>query len=153
MEQAERDAKMEQVLRYFMEISPFANHLGLELVWARDGEVEVAADIQPFHANTQGIAHGGLVCSLADQAGPLAVATRLKKGQILRTVQLDVHYLAPGKCSRIIARGKAVKTGGRIAVADVEVVDENGKALAVARVLCAVVDVPGDGTKPAIFQE
>ena len=118
--------------------TPFYAWAGISLVSAGNGEVEVAMDIADHHLNVQGLAHGGMLATLADTAAGLAVRTRLDPGRRHVTVQLNVNYLSPASPGRVLARGRAVLVGAQIAVAEAEVTDERGRALVHATATLAV---------------
>jgi uncharacterized protein (TIGR00369 family) len=56
------------------------------------------------------------------------------------TVQLDVHYLAPGRPGRITAVGTTVRVGATIGYAEADVTDERGRLLARATATVAVTE-------------
>ncbi len=118
--------------------TPFYAWSGLELVRAARGEADVAFDAGPDHVNVQGLVHGGMLATLADTAMGLAVRTELEPGGRHVTVQLDVRFLRPAPQGRIVARGRAVRVGSRIAVAEADVVDGDGRLLARASSTIAV---------------
>jgi len=84
--------------------------------------------IEERHANPAGLAHGGLIATLADHALSV-IAWEANGRRPCITVALDVRFLAaarPGDL--IVARGRVVRqTGslafldGRVTVADVEI--------------------------------
>jgi uncharacterized protein (TIGR00369 family) len=125
-------------LRERLAAAPFYTWAGISLVHAADGEVELALDLEPHHLNVQGVAHGGMIATLADAAAGLAVRTTLEPGRRHVTVQLGVHFLVPATSGRIVARGKAVRVGAQIAYAEAEVVDERGRLIARASSTLAV---------------
>lgn len=128
-----------EMLRKMGEKSPYFRHLDMALLEAQDGYAKVSMKIKPHHANIQGVVHGGAIASLADQAAMRAVQTNLLPGQAGRTIQMDMHYLAPAQCDLLLGEGHVQKMGRRIAFSDAEVKDEKGKTVAIAR--CAIMIV------------
>ena len=53
--------------------SAFHSWVGMELVRAEPGRVEIGLDAADHHLNLQGLLHGGIVATLADTATGLAV--------------------------------------------------------------------------------
>jgi uncharacterized protein (TIGR00369 family) len=102
------------------------------------GEVDVALDLEPHHLNLLGMAHGGVIATLADTATGLAYRTVLEPGTQHVTTQLNVTYLAPAREGTLIARGCVVKRGRRTGYAEADVVDGRGSLLARASALFAV---------------
>lgn len=129
-----------ETLRDIVRSSPYAKHMGMELIEAGDGIAKVRMKAAHCLENTQGIIHGGAICSLADQAGLIAVATRLRPEQRPRTVQMDTHYLAPASGETLTAVGQVSKKGSLISISDVEIMDDKGKVVAIARCTSVVVE-------------
>ncbi len=126
-------------LRERMASSPFYGWMGVSLVDAREGEVDLAIEAGAHHLNLQGLVHGGVLASLADTAAGLAVRTKLEPGRRQVTVQLDVQYLSAGAQGVITAQGRAVRVGRQIAFADAEIRDANGRLLATAHATVAIM--------------
>jgi acyl-CoA thioesterase len=72
---------------------PYARLLGMEILEARPGWARVAMDTTGKE-NFLGVAHGGAIFSLADQA----FAAAANRGGLLQVaVSVHIHYLAPAK--------------------------------------------------------
>ena len=84
--------------------------------------------VEDRHANPAGLAHGGLVSTLADHALSV-VAWEANARRPCITVALDVRFLAPARPGDLlVARGRVVRqTGslafldGRVTVGDVDI--------------------------------
>lgn len=126
-------------LRQRVAASEFHGWIGMELVDARSGEVDVSLDVEPRHLNLQGLLHGGMIATLADTATGLAVRTKLEPGTRHVTVQLDVQFLSSGRPGRIVAHGRVVRAGRQIAQAEADIVDPEGKLLARAQSTVAIM--------------
>ena len=122
-----------------MDAAAFYGWAGITLISAGEGEVQIAMDVEPHHLNVQGLAHGGMIATLADTAAGLAVRTRLEPGRRHVTVQLNVNYLAPAQLGRIVAHGTAVRVGMTVAHAEAEVADARGRLLARATSVLSVL--------------
>ena len=131
-------AALVEGLRERLRDTPFYGWLGIELVGARPGEVEVAFEAGPEHVNLQGLVHGGMLATLADTAMGLAVRTTLEPGRRHVTVQLGIEFLSPGRPGRIVARGRSVKVGRQLGFAEADVLDGRGRLLARARSMLSV---------------
>ncbi len=138
------DADIERELAERVRASAFHSWAGLQLVRASPGEVEIALDAREHHLNLQGLVHGGMIATLADTATGLAVRSMVPAGRRHVTIQLDVHYLAPGKPGRISAVGKTVRVGTQIAYAEADITDERGRLLARATSTVAVMTDRGE---------
>jgi uncharacterized protein (TIGR00369 family) len=129
-----------KLLKKLGDDSPYYKHLNMDILEAENGFAKVAMAIQAHHNNILNIVHGGAIASLADQAAMRALQTLLPEGQRCRTVQMDIHYLSAAKGKVLTAEGRVQKKGGNIAFSDVEVLDEKGKKIAIARCTIAIVD-------------
>ncbi|MBW1790558.1 MAG: PaaI family thioesterase [Deltaproteobacteria bacterium] len=119
-----------EALRKMGQDSPYFRHLDMELLEAEDGYAKVM----------QGVIHGGAIASLADQAAMRAAQTRLIPGQIGKTIQMDMHYLAPARGKHLIGEGHVRKMGKRVAFSDGEVKDEKGRMVAIARCTIMILE-------------
>ena len=115
--------------------SPFHRLLGLEMVRASAAEVVIR---MPFRKELLAgddeigqYVHGGAIASIIDTAGDFAVIAAT--GYDVPTIDLRVDYLRPVTGGTLTATARAIKAGRSLAVADIEVVDEDGKAVAVGR--------------------
>ena len=130
---------MEADLRERVARSSFHSWMGMGLITASPGRVEIALDAAEHHLNLQGLLHGGIVATLADTATGLAVRSMVPPGTRHVTVQLDVHYLLPGTSGRITAVGTTLRVGNSIASAEAEISDERRRLLAKATATVAVM--------------
>jgi len=113
--------------------SPFHRFLGLRLERAARGEVAVAMAFRDeFLAGPENpYIHGGVIASLIDTAACFAVIAGV--GRDVPTLDLRVDYLRPAGRERLQAVGRMIKGGRTVAVADVEVLGADQRAIAVGR--------------------
>lgn len=117
-------------LRERVGASAFHRWVGIEVEEAEEGTVTVSLQATDHHRNLIGTMHGGLVATLGDTAAGLAVRTMLEPTRRGATIQLGVHYLAPGGAGVVRARGRVVRMGRSVAYAEADVVDEDEVLLA-----------------------
>jgi uncharacterized protein (TIGR00369 family) len=115
------------------EHSPFMRFLGLEVVRADKGVIEVRLPFREEFLRHDGTdwLHGGVVSALADITGDYAVITETAPG--VPTIDMRVDYLRPARRGELTAVGKTVRVGKTICVADVEIRDSMGTLVAVGR--------------------
>lgn len=104
--------------------------LGYEIVNVQPGEVELAWQVPDALLNPAGIAHGGFLVALLDDAGGLAVASNYPRFVPQLTVQLHTDFLAPvlpELTHRV--RGRVVRSGRGTNLADAWIEDTDGKLL------------------------
>ncbi len=120
-------------MKLSVEHSPFHRLLGLELVRAQDGDIEMRLPWREEfrRADDSEWYHGGIISALIDIAGDYAIASRL--GRWVATIDLRVDYLRPALQGELTALARAVKVGRTIGVADVELRDAKGAVVAIGR--------------------
>ena len=75
----------------------------------------------------QGIVHGGVISTLADTAGGMAVWSALRDGQArVSTIDLRVDYLRPGRPETLFGFGRVIRLGNRVGVAELRAYHTGG---------------------------
>jgi len=117
-----------------LEESPYQRLLGIQLVRAEEGLVEIRLPFREDFLRLDGSDwfHGGIVSALADIAGAYAVVTVQGEGSGA-TIDLRIDWLKPARKGDLLVTGRVVKTGRTICVADIEVRDAASALVAVAR--------------------
>ena len=118
--------------------------LGVRLLRAERGLVELAMPYSDKVTQQQGGFHGGAMGALADIAGGYAGLTVLPEDSEIVTVEYKINFLASFQGGEIRATGRVVKGGKRIIVTTAEVVhiDDQGKQSACAVMQQTLVPVP-----------
>jgi uncharacterized protein (TIGR00369 family) len=113
-------------------MSPFAEHMGFDVVERTDGRAVVECLIVDAHANTRGIAHGGVLSALIDMACGAAVAYQPSVGgRGAVTLSLAVSYVHPAQIGdRVRAVGSRCGDGRRIVTCRAEATNQAGVVLA-----------------------
>ena len=94
-------------LRALVADSPFYRWSGMTLAEVDGGSVTVALDLADHHLNLQGLAHGGVIATLADAAMGLSLRSALEPGRRHVSLEIGVHYLRP------VTRAVFARWGGR----------------------------------------
>jgi len=104
-------------------------HLGVRLLSATPGQVELALSYSDKLTQQQGGFHGGAIGALADIAGGYAALTVAPEGMEVVTVEYKINFLNSLQGGEIRAIGKVLKAGRRVIVTSAEVVhiDADGK--------------------------
>jgi uncharacterized protein (TIGR00369 family) len=117
------DAAMnDELLRTFAAV-PTNQAFGFELSAVGEGSAEVRMPVQEWFAQEAGIVHGGIVSALADTAAAYAIIPSLKEGTSMVGIELKVNFLRASRMTDgpLLARARAVRHGGRVAVCSVDV--------------------------------
>ncbi len=133
-----------KILVDFMERRiPFNVFLGMRVTHVSDGVAEMMI---PARAELTGdpfrpALHGGVVSSLADTVGGLAVFTQLGQDRIASTLDLRIDYLRPGAVDQdLFACANVVRAGNRVAVTHTTIFQaDRSKPIATANAVYNVV--------------
>ena len=107
----------------------FSRLIGLEISRLAGGECAAHLDVRDFHFNRGGVLHGGVLASVLDTVMGGAVVSTLRADEWTATVQLNVEYLEQVERGRILAVGRIVRRGRRIAFVEGEA-RESGRRVA-----------------------
>jgi acyl-CoA thioesterase len=107
---------------------PVSALLGMKVIEIKPGYARLGMKLKAEHMNFHGVAFGGIIMSLADQAFGYAVNT-LSYPSVAS--QFNIYFLSSaGTGDELTAEGKVVKSGRRISVAEVSVTNQDGKLIA-----------------------
>ncbi|WP_211907402.1 PaaI family thioesterase [Pikeienuella piscinae] len=111
---------------------PFARTLGVKVISATPDLVEAEMTIRPDLCTAGGVAHGGVVISLADSLGGLGAFLNLPEGAAgTVTVESKTNLLGSAKSGATVkARTEPVQRGKRLQVWRTDITDEDGKPVA-----------------------
>ena len=104
--------------------------LGIEVVDMEDDGAAVELDAGDQHLNAHGTVHGGAIASLIDMAMGAAVRREDTGDESPVTIEMKVTYLRPAKPGRLRAEGSIRRRGTHIVVAEADVLDADGEAVA-----------------------
>ena len=102
--------------------------LGIAVERVAPGEAVLAMTLRADMANGHGIAHGGIVFTLADTAFAVACNSH---GDKAVAHQCGITFIRPGRVGdRLVATAREVSRAGRAGITDVTVRDGSGEAIA-----------------------
>ena len=111
------------------------------------GAVEIAICADPGLTQQHGFIHGGAVGAIADSAAGFAALSVMPRGTGVLTTEFKINFVAPAAGDRIVARGRVVKSGRTLTLAQTEVFAENNGQTKLIALLTATLmtieDRPG----------
>jgi acyl-coenzyme A thioesterase PaaI-like protein len=115
------------------------NPVGLHLLQHTrflDDEVVIDANLGPFYAGFPGMAHGGVVATMIDEAIQLHAHRVL--GLLAPTVQLNITFTAPVPTETPVqVRGRGTRDGRKV-LSSASITDADGNILASAEAVLVV---------------
>ena len=111
---------------------PIAMTLGFGPIDVEEGRATFTVVPAEFHYNPIGVVHGGLALAMLDSAMGCAVHSTLAAGAAYTTLEVKANFVRPLTSSTGLVRciGTVVHGGRRVATAEGQVVDADGKLYA-----------------------
>jgi uncharacterized protein (TIGR00369 family) len=95
--------------------------LGATLHSVSPGMVEITVSPNPAILQRHGFVHGGVVSAIADSAAGYAALSLMPADTGVLTTEFKINFLAPAAGEHILARGRVVKAGRTLTLAQAEV--------------------------------
>lgn len=113
---------------------PIGRTLDFALVEVERGRAVFEGTPQEMHYNPMGGVHGGYAATILDSACGFAVLSMLQPDQSFTTLELKVSYLRgmTDRTGPIRAEGRIVNMGRRVAFAEADIRDADGRLMATA---------------------
>ena len=113
---------------------PIGRTLDFSLVEVERGRAVFEGTPDERHYNPMGGVHGGYAATLLDSACGIAVHSMLQPDQGFTTLELKVSYLRgmSDKTGPVRAEGRVVNIGRRVAFAEADIRDAEGRVMATA---------------------
>ena len=112
--------------------SLFCEDLGIELLEWSNGHSVIALEVTQRLGNRLGMAHGGVIATLADQALGLAWRSAAPDRTPGGTINLSINFIAPGN-GRLSAEGQLVKLTGSCAFCEGKIYNAQRELIATAQ--------------------
>jgi acyl-CoA thioesterase len=112
---------------------PFAKKFGLELVDLDEGYSRVEMEFTPDLENLFGMAHGGALFALIDEAFETASNSH---GTMAVALNMNITYISsPSKGERLCAEAREINRTNRTALYDIKVLDRQNHLIATCQAL------------------
>ena len=115
----------------------FEDSLAITVTRKHKDGVTCTVPLRPELWNTNGVVHGGIIASIADEVAWHAILHLLDKPRAMTTSELKVNYLRPLEGSKAVSRGYVLKSGRTLAVTRIDIWDANKRLVAHATVTYA----------------
>ena len=127
------DEKIRQAIFRQVDREPFAQKFGLKLLVLGEGYSSVEMIVTPDMENMFGIAHGGALFALIDEAFETASNSH---GTVAVALSMTVNYIAPPKTgAKLTAEAKEFSRTRKTANYDIRVHDQQGQLIAACQAL------------------
>lgn len=100
--------------------------LGVSVVHAAAGEVDLAFSFDERLTQQHGFVHAGVLATVVDTACGFAAASAAPGEVDVLTVEFKINLLEPASASEFVARGRVVRAGRRLTTCSGEVVAVDG---------------------------
>ena len=127
------DAKVKTAIFRQVEREPFAKKFGLKLVDLDAGYSKVEMTFTKDMENIFGMAHGGALFALIDEAFETASNSH---GTVAVALNMNITYMAsPSSGTRLTAEAREFNRTNKTAVYDIKVIDDQGALIASCQAL------------------
>jgi uncharacterized protein (TIGR00369 family) len=118
--------------------------LGASILRIEPGAVEIALAPTPAVSQQHGFVHAGAVAANADSAAGYAALSLMAPGAGVLTTEFKINLVAPAAGERLVARGRVIKAGRTLTLAQTEVVSETaGEEKLVALLTATMMTIEG----------
>ena len=118
------------------------DHLGIRTVEATKERVVLAVEVGPTVHQPYGILHGGVSALLAEGAASFGGALNVGDDQIVVGTELNCSHLRPMTHGTLTATATPIRIGRSVHVWGIEMTDEKGRLISVARCSLQVLAAP-----------
>ena len=105
----------------------FIKHVGMSVDEVAPGRSRCSITIADQHRNGTGVAHGGVLFTLADTAMGAALFQMLEPGEICATIEIKIGYFKPVFDGTLVCEATVINKGK--SVASLEASIKNGDQL------------------------
>lgn len=117
----DESARVDQRIRTSFAKQGLMGALGAVVTSVAPGQVVIELVPKPEISQQHGFVHAGAVSAIADSAAGYAALSTMPMDRGVLTTEFKINLLAPATGERIIERGKVVKAGRTLTLAQTEV--------------------------------
>jgi len=130
----------QELVRLFLEKAPISKTYGMQFNYDDEGRAIFDLPYNPNFDHALGGIHGGVLATMLDNAGWFTVAPHFDCW--IATVEFQVRLLEPVKNVHLQAKGKIIRLGKTVSVAEMEIRDPTAKLIATGSGTFAVTSIP-----------
>ncbi len=104
----------------------FMKKLGARIVSLGAGTCELAVDFDESLTQQHGYFHAGVTATIADNACGYAAYSLMPENSTVLTTEFKINLLAPATGPRLVARGRVIKPGRTLVIAQADVFSVSG---------------------------
>ena len=119
---------MEKIREFFKKGDLFAKKCGIELLEVGLGTAKAKLQLTKEHLNSVGLAHGGIIFTLADF---VFAAASNSHGTVAVAINANISYLKAATEGTLFAEARELSCGRKIASYTVDVTNQDGGKIAV----------------------
>lgn len=117
--------------------NPFFVMMGIDVDSIGDGTAQLSMQVRPDMQNGVGWMQGGIFTAMADEAMALALYTVLSPGEQIATISETTSFLRGARDELLVATGRVVRKGRRVAFTEGDVRKGTGDGEILARCAAA----------------
>jgi uncharacterized protein (TIGR00369 family) len=145
-----RDPAFEAKVRDSFARQGIMAHLGATLERVEPGLVEIALPYRRELSQQHGYFHAGVVATIADSCAGYAAFSLMPPDSSVLSIEFKVNLIAPAAGSRLVARGKVVRSGRTITVCAMEAeVEKDGARTPVMVGQATMMRLAGTADRPS----
>lgn len=129
----------DEVRRRGRDANPFFVSMGIEVDSIGEGTARLSMKVRPDMHNGVGWMQGGIFTAMADEAMALALYTVISPQERIATISETTSFLKGAKDEVLIATGRVVRRGRRVAFAEGDVRRDTADGEILARCAAAFV--------------
>ena len=123
-------SNLDKIKEYYVNNSPFAQLLGIEVVDLKQGYAKTKMELTNNHNNSIGITHGGAIFTLVDVTFGVAA---ISHGFAAVTTNASISYINPGIDGPLTAEAVELSSSKKLCMYEVKVTNSKGILIASAQ--------------------
>jgi uncharacterized protein (TIGR00369 family) len=127
---------------YRPEVTNVHDFLGIRTIEVSNDRIVLELDVNANVHQPYGILHGGVSALLAEGAASIGGGVNVEPGQTVVGTELNISHLRPMRSGVLTATATPIRKGRSVQVWAIEMTDERGRTISVARCSMQVIAVP-----------